>query len=90
MYDPTSLVRRIISSRHTKLELPCMNDPISRELNQKIRRFKLHFQHADQSNYKSTITRSGDSKNVPLVPNKTSTSPSETVNIHSCTDTLLS
>ena len=70
IYDPTSLVRRIISLRHAKLEIPCMNDPISRELNQKIPRFNLHFQHADQSNYKSTITRSGDSKNVPLVPNK--------------------
>ena len=28
------------------------------------------FNNADQSNYKSTITRSGDFKNVPLVPNK--------------------
>ena len=43
MYEPTSLVRELFPSRHEKLELPCMNDTISRKLNRKIRRFSYTF-----------------------------------------------
>ena len=43
MCKPTSLVHELFPSRHEKLELPCMNDHISRKLNRKIRRLSYTF-----------------------------------------------
>ena len=88
----TSPLRSLVNYFHhgTKTKTTLYESPYLTQNYPKDSPLELHVQHAEQSKHKSTIPRRGDSKNVPLVPNTTSSSPSETVNIYSCTDTVLS